>query len=69
MVRARGLFAALICLGLVGAAAAQATKDAKPAIDKDKIVGTWLIVKGTGPDVPAGLSIEFTKDGRVFCDP
>jgi uncharacterized protein (TIGR03066 family) len=64
MLRVRGLFAALICLGLVGAAAGQATKDAKPAIDADKIVGSWVVAKGEG--VPPGTPVEFTKDGKVI---
>jgi hypothetical protein len=44
MLGVRGSFAASICLGLVGAATAQAQND-KPVIDEDKIVGSWILVK------------------------
>ncbi len=62
MPQVRGLFAALICMGIVDAAAAQVTKEAK-ADNKDKIVGVWIVVKGEG--VPAGTPVEFTKDGKI----
>jgi uncharacterized protein (TIGR03066 family) len=58
----RGLFAAVICLGIAGTAAAQVTKDAKDD-NKSKIVGVWIVVKGEG--VPAGTPMEFTKDGKL----
>jgi uncharacterized protein (TIGR03066 family) len=56
------LFAAVICFGLVGTAAAQVKKDAK-ADFKDKIVGVWEVVKSV--EVPAGSVMEFAKDGKV----
>jgi uncharacterized protein (TIGR03066 family) len=50
----------LSCLALAVAAADAAEK----AANKDKIVGTWEVVKGES-DVKPGDTIEFTKDGKL----
>jgi uncharacterized protein (TIGR03066 family) len=42
----------------------KADKDAK--IDKDKIVGTWVLEKPETPkNLPPGTNLEFTKDGKL----
>jgi uncharacterized protein (TIGR03066 family) len=53
------LFAVLGCLVLVLPASAE---DKAP--NKDKIVGTWEIVKSDSK-IPAGSTLEFTKDGKI----
>lgn len=50
----------LAVLGLAGTAGAQDKKDDNAA----KIVGKWEVTK-SGSDLPAGSTIEFTKDGRM----
>jgi len=52
-----GLVAAF---GLAGSAGAEDKKDDNAT----KIVGKWEITKAGG-DVPAGSTIEFTKDGKL----
>ena len=37
--------------------------DEKKDIDKAKLVGKWKVTKGE--NVPAGATIEFTKDGKL----
>lgn len=50
----------LAVLGLAGTAGAQDKKDDNAA----KIVGKWEVTK-SGSDLPAGSTIEFTKDGKL----
>lgn len=50
----------LAVLGLAGTAGAQDKKDDNAA----KIVGKWEVTK-SGSDLPAGSTIEFTKDGKM----
>jgi uncharacterized protein (TIGR03066 family) len=48
-------------LCLAGGVAADDKKADKNA-NKDKVVGTWEMVKGT---LPQGSTLEFTKDGKL----
>lgn len=49
---------------VLGVAVAFAAGTAKAQDDNaKKIVGTWEVTKGT--DLPAGSTLEFTKDGKV----
>ena len=60
----RGLGLALagwLALCLAGGVAADDKKADKNA-NKDKVVGTWEMVKGT---LPQGSTLEFTKDGKL----
>jgi uncharacterized protein (TIGR03066 family) len=50
-----------LVLGLAGSANADDKKTDK-GTNKDKVIGTWEIVKGTIPD---GSTVEFTKDGKL----
>jgi uncharacterized protein (TIGR03066 family) len=53
--------AVVTCLALLGPAIAKAPeKDT----NKDKIVGTWELVKA-GSDLPKGATVTFTKDGKM----
>jgi uncharacterized protein (TIGR03066 family) len=52
----RILWSFVLCLTIVALPACSGGKNA------DKIVGTWEAVKG---EVPAGSTIEFTKDGKM----
>lgn len=58
----------VVTLGLSVLLAAVASSfvraDDKKDANKEKIVGTWLLVKTEG-DIPEGLTIEFTKDGKL----
>ena len=47
------------CLTLVVSASAE-----EKSTNKEKIVGTWEIVKSEG-GVPPGTTLEFTKDGKI----
>src|SRR5262249_5358453 len=47
------------CLALILSASAE-EKDS----NKEKIIGTWEIVKSEG-GVPPGTTLEFTKDGKL----
>jgi len=49
---------------LVAVAGSFVRADDKKDANKEKIVGTWLLVKTEG-DTPEGLTIEFTKDGKL----
>lgn len=40
-------------------------EDKKAAIDKDKIVGAWEVVKSEEPPPPVGAVVEFGKDGKM----
>jgi uncharacterized protein (TIGR03066 family) len=53
--------AGLLVLGLTVLAGAQ-EKGAKGSI-KDRLVGTWEVVKGKG--LPVGARVEFTRDGKM----
>src|SRR5262249_54546539 len=53
----------LTVLAVVMLAAAPA-RAAEKATNKDKIVGTWEVVKSES-DVAVGDTIEFTKDGKI----
>jgi uncharacterized protein (TIGR03066 family) len=58
-------FALVGCLflGLTAVALGETKKkDDKEASNKEKLVGTWLAVKG---DLPEGATVEFTKDGKL----
>jgi uncharacterized protein (TIGR03066 family) len=56
----KAVFAGLLGVALVGVAAtAQAQDD-----NAKKIVGVWEVTKAGG-DLPAGSTIEFTKDGML----
>jgi len=54
--------------GLVLLAGVASAREEKAKIDKDKLVGTWTLVKTSFvKDLPEGfeLTVEFTKDGKV----
>jgi uncharacterized protein (TIGR03066 family) len=65
----RSTLLASLAAGLLAASAPAALgddKDKDKAINKDKLVGTWEIVKSTAADsVPPGTLVEFTKDGKL----
>ncbi len=50
------------CFAFV-AVAATASADEK-AVDKEKIVGTWLVTKSAG-GLPPNATLEFSKDGKL----
>ncbi len=53
--------AGFLMLGLVaGVGAAD-----KGKVSKDKLVGTWEVVKSEEPPPPVGAVVEFTKDGKI----
>jgi uncharacterized protein (TIGR03066 family) len=55
-----------LAAGLLAAAAPAALGDDKDKVSKDKLVGTWEIVKSTAAEsVPPGTLVEFTKDGKL----
>ena len=56
----KSVFAGLLGVAIVGfATTAQAQDD-----NAKKIVGIWEVAKAGG-DLPAGSTIEFTKDGKI----
>jgi uncharacterized protein (TIGR03066 family) len=55
------MVAGLLVVGFAGGVRAD---DKKADIDKDKLLGTWEVVKSDeGP--PVGTVVEFTKDGKM----
>jgi uncharacterized protein (TIGR03066 family) len=40
-------------------------EDNKPALDKEKLVGSWEVVKSEEPPPPVGAVITFAKDGKM----
>lgn len=56
-----GKMAAVMALVVFGAGLVRA--DDKKAVDKDKLVGKWKVIKAEG--VPPGTIVEFTKDGKM----
>jgi len=38
--------------------------DKKEPTNKEKIIGIWEVTKSAAPDAPAGVTYEFTKDGK-----
>ena len=53
------LFLAMVSIGpLVGSA----LRADAPKINKDKLVGTWVVAKG---EFPKDATLKFTKDGKV----
>jgi len=58
-VRTGLLFLAMVSIGpLVGSALGAD----EPKINKDKLVGTWVVAKG---DFPKDATLEFTTDGKL----
>jgi uncharacterized protein (TIGR03066 family) len=55
--------AGLLVLGLTVLAGAQGEGGKKGSV-KDRLVGTWQVVKGKG--LPTGARVEFTKDGTML---
>jgi uncharacterized protein (TIGR03066 family) len=55
------LMAGLLVLGLVAGVRAEEKAD----VTKDKLVGTWEVVKSEEGGPPKGGVIEFAKDGKV----
>jgi uncharacterized protein (TIGR03066 family) len=59
----RSLLLACFAAGLVGYAASAADDKAS---NKEKIVGTWSLVKADSPNTPPpGTLVEFLKDGKL----
>jgi uncharacterized protein (TIGR03066 family) len=56
------LAAVLACLATLGLSPAWAAPEKDT--NKDKIIGTWEVVKSQS-DLPAGSTVEFTKDGKL----
>jgi len=65
----RYAFACCFALGLVGLAASSTSfaEEKKEAINKEKLVGTWELLKTAG-GFEAGSTFEFTKDGKLKID-
>jgi uncharacterized protein (TIGR03066 family) len=63
----RSLLLACFAAGLIGYAASAADDaDKDKASNKEKIVGTWELVKADSKDAPPpGTVVEFTKDGKM----
>ena len=63
----RSLLLTCFAAGLVGFAASAAVADDKDkAADKEKLVGTWELVKTDAKDAPPpGTLVEFAKDGKL----
>ena len=63
----RSLLLACFAAGLVGyAASAAGAADKDKASNKEKIVGTWSLVKADSPNTPPpGTLVEFLKDGKL----
>jgi uncharacterized protein (TIGR03066 family) len=55
--------AGLLVLGLAVGAGAQ-DKGKKVKVSKDKLVGTWQVVKSKG--LPPNATVEFTRDGKLI---
>jgi uncharacterized protein (TIGR03066 family) len=58
----RSALVGCLFLGLTAVAQAETKKDDKDASNKEKLIGTWVSVKG---DLPEGTTVEFTKDGKL----
>jgi len=63
----RSLLLACFAAGLVGyAASSGGAADKDKASNKEKIVGTWALVKADSPNTPPpGTLVEFMKDGKL----
>jgi uncharacterized protein (TIGR03066 family) len=63
----RPLLLACFAAGLIGYAASAAQADDKEkSSNKEKIVGTWELVKADSKNAPPpGTLVEFTKDGKL----
>jgi uncharacterized protein (TIGR03066 family) len=58
----RSLLLACLAAGLVGYSASAADEKS----NKEKILGTWELVKADSPDAgPPGTLVEFMKDGKL----
>jgi len=56
----------VLVVGLVGGTSAQ---EKKPEGNKEKLLGTWEIIKADEGTAPVGTTVEFTKDGKVKVTP
>jgi uncharacterized protein (TIGR03066 family) len=52
------------CL-VIGIAAGVRGDDKKADSNKEKLVGSWEVVKSEDPPPPVGAVVEFAKDGKV----
>jgi uncharacterized protein (TIGR03066 family) len=62
MYAARVAAAALVALALVAGLRAE---EKKADVSKDKLAGTWVVVKCDGDGPPVGTVIKLTKDGKM----
>jgi len=62
----RPMYALRLAVCLLSALVLVNQAPAADKIDKDKLVGTWTLVKTSGKALPAGasLTVTFTKDGK-----
>jgi uncharacterized protein (TIGR03066 family) len=67
--RWRYALACCVTLGLLGLAASSTSfaEDKKEPINKEKLVGTWELLKTAG-GFEAGSTFEFTKNGKLKID-
>jgi uncharacterized protein (TIGR03066 family) len=67
--RWRYALACCVTLGLLGLAASSTSfaEDKKEPINKEKLVGTWELLKAAG-GFEAGSTFEFTKNGKLKID-
>src|SRR5205823_11215047 len=61
VMRIVGLIAGVLVLGLVATVRAEEKAD----VTKEKVVGTWEVIKSEEGGPPKGGTIEFAKDGKV----
>jgi len=55
-----------LCAAVLGVCVVVSAGAARPDDDNaKKIIGTWEVTKSSG-DLPAGTTIEFTKDGKLM---
>jgi uncharacterized protein (TIGR03066 family) len=57
----RLMAAGFLMIGIVAGVRAEG----KGGISKDKVVGTWEVVKSEEPPPPVGAVVEFGKDGKL----
>jgi uncharacterized protein (TIGR03066 family) len=50
---------------MVGLVAGVRAEEKKADANKEKIVGTWEVVKSEEPPPPVGAVVEFAKDGKL----
>lgn len=61
----KNVVAVALSLLVLAAASGILRADDKKDANKEKIVGVWTLTKSSQEGMPEGLTIEFTKDGKL----